>query len=256
MALIGNYTLLNRTSIRTFAGTATSMTAFNYSPPASLRNRLSKYGQTSGTPYGYLAPVSWVLPNAGGAMGFYADQITLVATNADAKMGRNMVASSALVLTLTNAQADQIVALTGSATLTLAVSNGALSAGVQAVASSSMSISGIALLGGIIPVTASASCVLTPSVTLTAFAFMEAEAGGATPLSPEGLAAELLDNQDIETGYSTRESLRLILSALVGKVSGAETTTVTIRDINDTINRIVATVDANGNRTSVTKDVS
>ena len=53
-----------------------------------------------------------------------------------------------------------------------------------------------------------------------------------------------------------RESLRLILSALVGKLSGAPGTTITIRDINDQIDRIVATVDSNGNRTAVTKDVS
>jgi hypothetical protein len=111
-------------------------------------------------------------------------------------------------------------------------------------------------LGGIIPTEGSASCVLSPNVTMTALGGMIAVAGGATPLSPEGLSTELLDNQDIETGYSMRESLKLILSALVGKLSGAETTTVTIRDINDSIDRIVATVDANGNRTSVTKDVS
>lgn len=85
---------------------------------------------------------------------------------------------------------------------------------------------------------------------------MDADAGGATPLSPEGLAFEMLDNQDIETGYSLRESLKLMLSAMAGKLSGAGTTTVTIRDINDLKDRITAIVDSNGNRTSVTKDVT
>ena len=47
-----------------------------------------------------------------------------------------------------------------------------------------------------------------------------------------------------------------MLAALVGKLSGAATTTVTIRDVNDTKNRIIATVDADGNRTAVTEDVS
>jgi hypothetical protein len=256
LALIGNYTLLNRTSIRTFAGTATSMTAFNYSPPASLKNRLSKYGQISGTPYGYLAPVSWVLPNVGGAMSFYADPLTMIAVSADAKMGRSLVGSSSLVLTLTNAQADQIVALIGSASLTLATADAGLSAGVEAVASGSMAIIADASLGGIIPVEALAACSISADVDLSALAFMEAEAGGATPLSPEGLTAELLDNQDIETGYSLREALRLVLSSVAGKVSGAETTTITFRNIVDDKDRIVATVDSNGNRTSITYDVS
>lgn len=60
---------------------------------------------------------------------------------------------------------------------------------------------------------------------------------------------------DVETGYSPKEALRLILSATSGKVSGAETTTVVFRNITDNKNRITATVDAAGNRTSLTYDV-
>ena len=51
------------------------------------------------------------------------------------------------------------------------------------------------------------------------------------------------------------ESLRLILAAMTGKLSGAPGPgTITIRDINDGVDRISATVDANGNRTAVTLD--
>lgn len=60
----------------------------------------------------------------------------------------------------------------------------------------------------------------------------------------------------IETSFTLRQALRLMLSALAGKLSGAAGTTVTIRDVNDAKNRIVATVDSDGNRTAVTKDVS
>jgi len=60
----------------------------------------------------------------------------------------------------------------------------------------------------------------------------------------------------IETGYTAKQSMRLMLSALAGKLSGAATTTVTIRDVTDSKNRIIATVDSDGNRTDVTKDVS
>lgn len=70
------------------------------------------------------------------------------------------------------------------------------------------------------------------------------------------VAAQVLDTELVETGYSVRNSQRLMLAALAGKVSGASTNTVTIRDVNDSKNRIVATVDSNGNRTAVTKDVS
>ena len=50
--------------------------------------------------------------------------------------------------------------------------------------------------------------------------------------------------------------MKLISAALAGKLAGAATTTVTIRDIGDTKNRITATVDADGNRTVVTHDTS
>jgi hypothetical protein len=71
-----------------------------------------------------------------------------------------------------------------------------------------------------------------------------------------GVSAEILDTQIVETSFSTRQSLRLMFAALVGKLSGAGTSTITIRDVNDTKDRIVATVDSNGNRSVVTKDVT
>jgi hypothetical protein len=60
----------------------------------------------------------------------------------------------------------------------------------------------------------------------------------------------------IETGYTLKQSLRLMLSALAGKLSGAATTTVVIRSATDAKNRITATVDADGNRTAVTHDTT
>ena len=74
------------------------------------------------------------------------------------------------------------------------------------------------------------------------------------------IADGLLDRADgVEpssggTERTVREALRLILSACVGKLSGAATTTVAIRDTNDSKNRISATVDSDGNRSAVTLD--
>jgi len=70
-------------------------------------------------------------------------------------------------------------------------------------------------------------------------------------------AAGLLDLPDgVESGLTMRQALRLTAAALFGKLSGAATTTVTIRDVNDTKDRVVATVDADGNRSAVTVDGS
>jgi hypothetical protein len=70
--------------------------------------------------------------------------------------------------------------------------------------------------------------------------------------------AALLDLADgVETSLTLRQAMRLIAAASAGKLSGAATTTVTIRNAGaDTKNRIVATVDADGNRSAVTLDLT
>jgi hypothetical protein len=75
-----------------------------------------------------------------------------------------------------------------------------------------------------------------------------AAGGGTTPTSIWQYA--------IEGAYSAEEILRLMSAVLAGKVSGAAGTAITFRDLDDTKNRITATVDSDGNRTTVTKDVS
>jgi predicted nuclease of predicted toxin-antitoxin system len=60
----------------------------------------------------------------------------------------------------------------------------------------------------------------------------------------------------VDNNLSLIQSMRLVVAALAGKVSGAGGTTVTIRDTADTKNRIVATVDSDGNRTAITFDAS
>lgn len=76
----------------------------------------------------------------------------------------------------------------------------------------------------------------------------------ALPTATENADALLDRANGIETGVTLRQAQRLQLSANVGKLSGAATTTVSIRDTADSKNRIVATVDASGNRTAVTLD--
>lgn len=71
-------------------------------------------------------------------------------------------------------------------------------------------------------------------------------------------ADALLDRANgIETGLTLRQAMRLIAAANAGKLSGAATTTVAIRNaVADSKARITATVDADGNRTAVTTDLT
>ena len=104
---------------------------------------------------------------------------------------------------------------------------------------------------------------VTTWVTATGFSTIDSSADAvtvgtvsSTPIN--AIADGLLDRADgVEpasagTERTVREALRLILSACAGQVAGASGTTITIRDTNDTTNRITATVDSDGNRTAVT----
>lgn len=71
------------------------------------------------------------------------------------------------------------------------------------------------------------------------------------------MLSNLLDNSNVETGLTVRQALRVIAAALAGKVSGASGTTVTFRNAAaDSKDRIVATVDTDGNRSAVTLDLT
>lgn len=69
------------------------------------------------------------------------------------------------------------------------------------------------------------------------------------------VAAAVMAAGDID-GYTLEQFGKLCLAALVGKLSGAATTTNTVRAADDSKDRITATVDADGNRTAVTLDAA
>ena len=61
----------------------------------------------------------------------------------------------------------------------------------------------------------------------------------------------------VETGVTFREAMKLMLSALAGKVSGAGTATNVFRNaVADSKNRITATVDSSGNRSAISYDIT
>lgn len=62
--------------------------------------------------------------------------------------------------------------------------------------------------------------------------------------------------QELETNYSAKEILRLLSSILAGITVGSDTSEISFRDLNNIKNRVIATIDSNGNRTEVVKNVS
>jgi len=83
------------------------------------------------------------------------------------------------------------------------------------------------------------------------------DAGTLTSGERNSIADALLDRSNgIETGWTPRQLMRIVGSALGGKLSGAGTATEIIRSITDAKDRITATVDASGNRTAITLDAT
>jgi len=68
--------------------------------------------------------------------------------------------------------------------------------------------------------------------------------------------ADAIHDEVVEGSLTFRVLTRLMAAALMGEISGAEGTTVVIRDASDTKTRITATVTSDGNRTTLTLDGS
>jgi len=80
------------------------------------------------------------------------------------------------------------------------------------------------------------------------------QAGDAMALT--GAAVDAVLDEVVEGTVTLRQALRVVLSVLAGKVSGAPAGPLVYRDLGDTKDRVSGVVDSNGNRTSVTVDGS
>jgi hypothetical protein len=76
--------------------------------------------------------------------------------------------------------------------------------------------------------------------------------GSTAPTAEQNAAAFMA--AIVESGMTVQQALRFYNAVLMGKVSGAGTGTEVFRDINDTKDRVTATVDASGNRTAIVLD--
>ena len=68
--------------------------------------------------------------------------------------------------------------------------------------------------------------------------------------------ADAVHDEVVEGTTTLRQMMRGFAAVLMGKASGLATTTAVYRDVGDTKDRITATVDADGNRSVVTRDLT
>lgn len=263
MGLIGNHSVLQKSLARFSNGTATAgayaaQCRNNFTSPSLFSSRKISMPLTAAYPDGYDIGNAIYLPVKSGGI---ASQTrisgagALTAAAISARLSEAALSGSGAV-----SQADLAVITQGEAALS---GSGAVTATALAVSGATTTLTGsgavTASLSAVIPAEAalSGSGTVASSTNLTGVGRLEAEILPYTELSPQALAESILDQNDVESGALTvREALRLVAASVAGKVSGAETTTITFRNaVADDKNRIVATVDSNGNRTSITYDL-
>ena len=288
MALIGNYSVLSKHAGRDIGGGSIGlgMNRGDYSKGSLYRGRFSQGSMEpkSGVPDGYRPPYCWVLPQAPGAL---AARNTLDGAGgiSDADAWAVRLAVAALTgeggITAAGGLIVQLAAaLVGSGTITSANMQAFLAAVAALTGTGGVSDADLEGFGELVAAL-TGSGTATGS-TATGLGELSADIVSYGELTVEGMRdavwnalsaqynttgtmGEKLNDagsgsnpwtEVIEGSYTAAELLRIIAAAVAGVLSGAATTTITIQGVDGATDRIVATVDTDGNRTGITLDGS
>jgi len=214
----------------------------------------------AGIPEGYRNQYTWLMPQSAGAL---AARFTMLGDGdltAAIAGGKNAEATIAGTGDLSGT-AQLIISLQAAIGGSGTISGAALQAFLQLAAALSGSggvaaqLTAIGHLASAVEGegTVASSTVLTALGTLAADITVTGDV-----LTTANVANAILDAVNgVEDGLTVRHALRLIAAATAGKISGASTTTITIRNaVVDDKDRIVATVTSDGDRTAITYDLT
>lgn len=214
-------------------------------------------GNKAAVPSGHLAPSAWLLPVKPGGMASRSSAVGVSSMTGSGALGRALEAAitgaASLDVTgqlIVSAAAD----IAGVATVTGNVIAALLAA---ADLNASGNITGAMVAIGSAAASLAGSATATVTIRASGSLAADIEVGAVGVLTAPGIASELLDEQLVETGLTVRDTLRLCVAALAGKIAGSGSSTITINNaLVDNKTRITATVDGSGNRTALTYDLS
>lgn len=191
MALIGNYTVLNKNPGRAFAGSTVSDTRPQWGKPGALRGRycnVAGFSSRSSVPNGYRPPYSWQIAITAGALSstnLLLGSGTLAAAVAGGKNAAATLSGSGDLVSVGQLVVSAVAALTGSGTVS--------AANLLAVLNAAATLDGTGSLAAVAAAIGHAAATLdgTGSLTLTSYATGELAAAilPYADLSPEALAA-------------------------------------------------------------------
>ena len=259
MALLQNGYRYASSGVQTFGATAV-----NNAYPSTLRHHdtgtkrniftAEGYSNKAGIPAGHLHPSSWMLPQKPGGMSSHSEAIGVASWSGNIAAGRNIVGTFDGAATYTGT-GQLVVSGVGSFT-----GVAALSGNVTAALNATGAFAGVASFSGATTAKGNVVGAFAGVASFVAIRYASGSLSGsfapAVTLEAAGFSSYLLDQEDVETGLTLRQALRLVTAATAGKISGGGTSTITIRNaVVDGVDRITATVDTDGNRTAITYDL-
>jgi hypothetical protein len=234
-------------SVTGAVGSVTGLTAANLD--VAVSSRMGAYTQ----PTGFLAAT---FPGTvASTTNITAGTLTTVTTATNVTMVNGLAAG---VITATSIAADAITDAKVASDVTIASVTGAVGSvtgnvGGNVTGSVGSVVGAVGSVTGNVGgnVTGSVGSVATGGIAAASFAAGAIDAAAIAADFGTEIANAVLAAGDIDS-YSLEEALKIIGASVAGKLSGAATTTITIRSMDDTANRVTATVDSDGNRTAVT----
>lgn len=213
------------------------------------------WSNKSGIPSGNLAPSSWVLPLKPGGLSSHNSAEGVAVFTGNLAEGRNV--SGAFTGSASFSAVGQLV-VSGQGSFSGVAS---FSGSIVATRAAAGAFAGVAAFSGAVTAKGNVSGSFAGSASFTATRYGTGSLSGsfapAVTLEAQGFSSYLLDTEEVETNLTLRQALRLVAAAVGGKVSGGGTTTITFANaVADDVDRIVATVDSNGNRTAITYDLT
>lgn len=288
--LLGNYSVLNKSPLRFFAGSTTSpetQVPSMFMKSGTRRNRLYKDQDTTalksyGLPEGAYPSVSFFLPQVSGNLSaHYTADVSTTASGYGA-MGVAAVGSVSVVVTVADADGQLISSGTGSVNIVVTVGNALLTASLNGTGSANATVTtNNPLLGALASIIASSLSSVSGSLTpyaigqmigsnLTGGALTETSIASAvwsstaSSYNSAGTMGEKLNGagsagnpwtQVIDSGLTAAQVMKIILAVQTGKSTivdhGGGTATIVFKDKAGTAD--VVTADMTGSaRTTVT----
>lgn len=224
-----------------YVGSVVSIIAGNGAGQSRI---ITAYAQSTKT---CTVDTNWVVtPNSTSVYAIYSSTYAITQSQNQAAATAALTAFGTSTLTQAQAQAGAAAALTafGASTLTQAQSQTAATSALTAFGASTLTQAQAQSATNSALVSYGASTLTSGQVT------------AAVPTAAQ-ISTQVMDSENVETGLTFRQSLRLMASVLFGRRAGTNSGTETFNAaITNAKTRVTATIDGSGNRTAITTDAT